>query len=257
MTSWDPQLYLRFGENRTRASIDLVARIALAEPRRIIDLGCGPGNSTAILRGRWPNAEITGQDSDPEMLTAASQSDAGIRWIQGDAGSWGPGETYDLVFSNAMIHWLPDHAALVPRYFQAVAAGGALAVQVPLHTQSLLHREVLAIADEPRWRDATRNALRAIGHHDAEFYYDVLCRLTERIDLWVTEYCQVMAGPEAILAWIKGSGLRPFLAALSGDADRQQFEAALLERLTASYPRQPDGRVLFPYRRLFFIAYRP
>src|SRR5262245_50753128 len=110
MATWDPQLYLRFGEDRTRPSADLVARIALAEPRRIIDLGCGPGNSTAILRARWPDAEVAGLDSDPAMIEAAEKTDTGVHWVRGDAATWGPGEAFDLVFSNAMIQWLLDHA---------------------------------------------------------------------------------------------------------------------------------------------------
>jgi len=256
MASWDPQLYLRFADDRTRPSADLVARVVLTAPRRIIDLGCGPGNSTALLRARWPDAEVVGLDSDPAMLATAEKSDPGVRWVRGDAGTWGPGEALDLVFSNAMIQWLPDHAALIPRLWQGVAPGGSLAVQVPVHTRSPLHQAILAVADKPRWRDATRDARGAIVHHEADFYYDVLCQLTDQIDLWVTEYCHVYDGPEAIVTWIKGTGLRPFLAALASDADREAFEAALLGRVTASYPRRRDGRVVFPFRRLFFVASR-
>jgi trans-aconitate 2-methyltransferase len=254
--SWNPELYLRFGEDRTRPSVDLVARVELAAPYRIIDLGCGPGNSTAILRSRWPEADITGLDNDPAMLQAAALTDPRTTWIQGDAGNWSPGEPFDLVYSNAMIQWLPDHATLIPRLFQGVAEGGALAVQVPVHTHSPLHQDILQVADDPRWRTATREASGAIVHHDADFYYDVLCALAPRIDLWVTEYCHVLERPEAILAWIQGTGLRPFLAALPSDADRQDFERQLLDRLRRSYPRRRDGRVVFPFRRLFFIAYR-
>lgn len=256
MASWNPGLYLQFGAERTRPAADLAARVAVAEPRRVIDLGCGPGNSTAVLRARWPSAEVLGLDGDAAMLAAAAQTDASVRWVQGDAANWGPGEAYDVVFSNAVLQWLPDHAALVPRLFRAVAPGGALAVQVPTHYQSALHRHILEVADDPRWRDRVHNARTAILTHDAAFYYDALCTLAAHVDLWETEYDHVMSDAAAILTWIKGTGLRPFLGALADESERQQFEAELLERLAESYPRRRDGRVLFPFRRLFFVAYR-
>lgn len=256
MITWDPQLYLRFGADRTRPAVDLSARVETAQPRRVIDLGCGPGNSTAVLRARWPAADIVGLDNDAEMLAAASKSDAAVRWLHSDAATWQPDTAYDVVFSNAMLQWLPDHAAAIPRLFGAVAPGGAMAVQVPVHLHSALHRHIVDIADQPKWRDPTRHARGAIVAHEAEFYYDVLCSLAARIDLWVTEYCHIMDDPEAIVAWIRGTGLRPFLNALPSDEDRRQFEAALLERVTASYPRRLDGRIVFPFRRLFFVAYR-
>jgi trans-aconitate 2-methyltransferase len=142
------------------------------------------------------------------------------------------------------------------RFFAAVATGGALAVQLPTHRVSLLHRDLVEVAELAEWRETTRHVQHAIVQNDAGFYYDILSALAERVDLWETEYWHVMSGPAAILDWIRGTGLRPFLAALTTDAERRRFEAALLERLTASYPRRSDGRVLFPFRRVFFVAYR-
>ncbi|MEX2169078.1 MAG: methyltransferase domain-containing protein [Pirellulales bacterium] len=256
MESWNPSLYLKFGAERTRPAGDLVARIDVPKPRRVIDLGCGPGNSTAILRARWPSAETTGLDSDAAMLAAAAKSDPEVRWVQGDAANWEPTELYDVVFSNAMLQWLPNHAAVVPRLFGAVAPNGALAVQIPAHLESALHLHILEVANEPEWREDTRAARGAIGSHDPGFYYDLLCPLGERIDLWETEYDHVMNGPEDILTWIRGTGLRPFLNALASEQERQRFESLLLERVAVSYPRRRDGRVLFPFRRLFLVAYR-
>jgi trans-aconitate 2-methyltransferase len=254
--SWEPNLYLKFGSERTRPAVDLAARIEVADPRRVIDLGCGPGNSTAVLRARWPSAEITGLDSDPAMLAVAAASDAGVRWVQGDVAHWEPHERYDVVFSNAMLQWVPNHAGILPRLIRAVAPAGALAVQIPTHLESALHRQIIEIANEPQWREATRNAQQAIVTHDAGYYYDLLCNEAKRIDLWETEYDHVMDRPEDILTWIRGTGLRPFLSALSSDEDRQQFESLLLNRVAESYPPQRDGRILFPFRRLFFVAYR-
>ncbi|QEL16023.1 methyltransferase domain-containing protein [Limnoglobus roseus] len=256
MSAWDPQLYLTFSSERTQPSVDLAARVQVAEPRRVIDLGCGPGNSTAVLKARWPSAAVTGLDSDPEMLATAAQADPTTHWLQADAATWQPDETYDVVFSNAMLQWLPGHADAVTRFFRAVAPGGALAVQVPTHQFSPLHRHIVEVASDPKWPTSLRGVRNAIHGHDVGFYYDLLSPLVERVDLWETEYCHVLAGPEAILTWIRGTGLRPFLNALPTDADRREFEADLLAKVTTSYPRRPDGRVLFPFRRLFFIGYR-
>lgn len=256
MPDWDPKLYMTFGAERTRPAVDLAARVAVAAPRHVVDLGCGPGNSTAVLRARWPAAAVTAIDNDPAMIAVAERTDPAVRWERGDAGAFAPAEPFDVVFSNAVLQWLPDHAALAPRLFAAVAAGGALAVQLPAHLHSPLHRHILEVAARPAWADTLRNVGHGIVAHDAGFYYDVLAPLAARVDLWETEYGHVMDGPDAILTWIRGTGLRPFLAALPDDAARGRFEAELLERVAASYPRRRDGRVLFPFRRLFFVAYR-
>jgi trans-aconitate 2-methyltransferase len=255
MSPWNPHLYLQFGTERTQSAIDLVSRIDVPAARRVIDLGCGPGNSTAVLRRRWPEALIVGLDSDAAMLAAAEKSDSNVRWELGDAATWDPAEPFEVVFSNAMLQWVPNHAEVVPRWFRAVEPGGVLAVQIPNHYRSELHRQILEVADEPEWRDATHGARSAIGTDDAAFYYHVLSPLAERVDLWETEYHHVMNGPEDILNWIRGTGLRPFLNSLADDEQRIRFETLLLERVTHCYPRQVDGKVLFPFRRLFFVAY--
>jgi trans-aconitate 2-methyltransferase len=257
MSAWDPALYLTFSAERTRPAVELAARVLVTAPRSVVDLGCGPGNSTAVLRSRWPSAFITGVDNDFAMLEAAERTDSTVRWVRADANTWAPTNAYDVVFSNALLQWLPDHASTVRRFFAAVAPGGALALQLPMHLASSLHRHVLEVAGLPRWKSVTRGARRAISRHSATFYYDALCSATPQLDLWETEYHHVVSNPQAIVDWIRGTGLRPFLSVLATDAERRAFEAALLARVTASYPTRPDGRVLFPFRRLFVIAYRP
>jgi trans-aconitate 2-methyltransferase len=254
--NWNPSHYLTFDRERTQPAIDLAARVELAEPRTVLDLGCGPGNSAAVLKARWPTAELAGLDNDPEMLAAAAKADSGVRWIRADAATWRPDAAYDVVFSNAMLQWLPDHAEAVRRFFGAVAPGGALSVQVPSHAESALHKNILELANEPHWRDPLRTVHGAIHGRDPAFYYDALAPLAKRIDLWETEYNHVLAGPEAILTWIRGTGLRPFLHALPDEDTRRRFEEELLERVTLAYPRRPDGKVLFPFRRLYFVVYR-
>ena len=254
--SWDPELYLRFDRERTQPAIDLAARIEADKPRRIIDLGCGPGNSTAVLRSRWPTAELTGLDSDEEMLLAARQSYPTVHWIQGDAVAWQSTSNFDVVFSNALLQWLPDHAAVIARWFAAIKPGGALAVQIPVNFKSPVHQHILEVADDPRWKDLTGSTRRALYASEPNDYYDILSPLTNQFDLWVTEFCHVLAGPEKIVDWMRGTGLRPFLSVLPSDDERRIFEAEFLDKVTASYPRQSDGKVIFPFRRLFFIAYR-
>jgi len=255
MSAWDPQKYLQFAAERTRPAVELAARVAVDRPKHVIDLGCGPGNSTAVLRARWPAAQITGLDRDEAMLVTARQADSTVRWLAGDAARWhGDGE-FDVVFSNAMLQWLPDQPAVLLRWLHAVRPGGALAVQLPNHRRSAVHRCMLEVADDPRWRDRMAAATRAVETHAADFYYDALCRSARCIDAWETEYQHVVAGPESVLEWIRGTGLRPFLTALPDEMSRRQFERALTARLAVAYPRRADGRVLFAFRRVFVIAY--
>ena len=256
MTGWNPDLYLTFGGERTRAAADLLARVPVAAPARAVDLGCGPGNSTALLRARWPAADITGLDNDPAMLAAARVSDPGVRWVEGDAAAWEADAANDVVFSNATLQWLPDHAMVLRRWFAAVAPGGALAVQLPVaHPRSPLHRIVQEVAALPEWAATTAGCDTAVCHEPG-FYYDALSGEAARIDVWETEYSHVMDGPAAIVTWLRATRLRPFLAALPDNDTRSRFEAALLDRLTAAYPRRADGRVLFPFPRLFVVATR-
>jgi trans-aconitate 2-methyltransferase len=256
MANWDAELYLRFGRERTQAAIDLAARVELTTPARVADLGCGPGNSTAVLRARWPAAVVVGVDSSPEMIAAARTSDPAGRWVLGDLATWADDRPFDVVYSNAALQWVPNHAAVFPRLFGLVAPGGALAVQIPAHFESPLHRLMEQIADRPGWHGNPSSAKRALTVERPGFYYDALSPLSSRLDLWVTEYLHVMDDPSAIVEWIRGTGLRPFLAACANDAERAEFERELLRGVEQAYPRQADGRVLFPFRRLFVVAYR-
>jgi trans-aconitate 2-methyltransferase len=253
---WDAGLYLKFASERTRPSLDLIERIQLARPRRIIDLGCGPGNSTEPLWIRWPDATVVGLDRSPQMIEAARKTYATRTWLVGDVRSWRAGEPFDLVFSNATLQWVPDHAAVCTQIFDQVASGGALAVQMPAHYESPLHAEIVAVSRHPAWNDRLEGARNALTKHPASFYYDTLAPAASRVDVWETIYYHIVDGPQAVLDWFRGTGFRPYLAALHSDEERLRFEALLLERYQLSYPPRPSGKVLFPFRRLFFIAYR-
>ena len=255
MHQWDAGQYLSYADERTRPAFDLLARLDLA-PRRIIDLGCGPGNSTTLLQARWPAAAVTGLDASADMLEAARRDHAAIDFVAGDIARWEPSVAYDLVFSNAALQWVGDHGRLVPRLLAAVAPGGALAVQMPRNHDFLTHALMRQVAAEGPWRKRLAGARDPSPVNPPEFYYDCLAPKSARVVLWETNYIQVMAGVAAIIAWLKGTGLRPFLARLDAGEQRLFLDryAALLE---TAFPPRPDGRILLPYPRLFFIATAP
>ena len=253
---WNPETYLSFASERTQPALDLVTRITLPEPRRIIDLGCGPGNSTQLLQQRWPTAEITGLDNSPEMLATARKAHPTWRWVQGDTAEWTSPTPYDLIFSNAALQWVPRHTEVLPRLLQQVTANGALAVQMPATYHAPVHGLMRDLAKDPAWRDRLRPATRAVLVEKPPFYYDLFSQLVSRLDIWETEYIHALDQHEGIVDWMRGTGLRPYLEALASDDQRTRFESLLLDEIRRVYPRQRDGRVLFPFRRLFFIAYR-
>ncbi|MGD0359777.1 MAG: methyltransferase domain-containing protein [Bryobacteraceae bacterium] len=259
MPAWSPSQYLKFAEERARPCHDLVARIAASSVRRVIDLGCGPGNSTAVLADRWPGVEITGLDNSAEMIARARRDYPTQSWVAGDIAAWAAGADgqFDIVFSNAALQWADDHAALFPRLFSRVAPGGALAAQIPGNIDALPHRLMRDVAASPRWsRLFPPGSVREWHHHEMDFYYDALAPLAARLDLWATEYLHILPDTEAIVEWYRGTGLRPFLELLETDADRQRFAADYLASLRPHFPPRPAGGVLFPFRRIFLIAYR-
>ncbi len=256
MHAWDAGQYLRFADERTRPALDLLARLDLAAPRQIVDLGCGPGNSTALLRERWPEAALTGLDNSAEMLMAARRDHPGIDFVAGDMAEWSPPAPYDLVFSNAALQWVGDHPRLLPRLMAGVAAGGALAVQMPRNHDFQTHALMRQVAAEGPWRDRLADARDPSPVQPPEFYYDCLAPLCRRVILWETNYIQVMDGIPAIIAWLHGTGLRPFLARLDA-AEKEQFLDRYAALLAEAFPVRVDGKVLLPYPRLFVIATAP
>jgi trans-aconitate 2-methyltransferase len=259
MPTWDAEQYLRFDDERTRPCRELAARVAIADPDRVIDLGCGPGNSTAVLAERWPKAELTGLDSSPEMVVAARRADPRPAWRVGDIAAWANenGQTYDVVFSNAALQWVDDHPGVFPKLLNHVAPGGALAIQMPGNFDAAAHRIMRELTASPVWRDRfPTRGVREWYVHDLATYYDILAPAAA-VDIWQTEYLHILADSAAIVEWYKGTGLRPFLDALADDEQRADFLAQYLQCIHQAYPAQRDGRVIFPFRRFFLIAYRP
>jgi trans-aconitate 2-methyltransferase len=255
MPTWNPAQYLKFDDERTQPCRDLTQRIRLEKPRTIVDLGCGPGNSTQVLAARWPDAVITGIDSSKEMIVSARKSDAKIAWKVDDIGSWRAEEPVDIIFSNAAFQWVPDHGRVLPRLLAEVVPGGALAFQVPANIDAPAHEAMRELAASPNWKARFPKSVREWFVHAPAFYYDLLAPAASRVEMWTTDYLHVLDGPESIVEWYRGTGLRPFLDALE-PAERERFAADYLERIARAYPRQPNGRVLFPFHRLFVIAYR-
>ncbi len=258
VTTWDTKLYLTFEEERNQPCRDLLARIRISAPARIVDLGCGPGNSTAILRARWEDADLTGVDSAPEMLASARQTASDVHWTLGDLRSWTPAGAYDLVFSNAALQWVPEHAGLIPRLWSWVAPGGALAFQVPVRTtppaawvRALERARARSGGDTAPLENVERSEVLSPAE-----YFELLAPTAARVDLWDTEYDHVLPGPDAIVEWTRGTALREYLARLADDATRTRFLSAYREEIRREYPLRHGGRVVFPFDRRFVLAYR-
>ncbi|MGI5167226.1 trans-aconitate 2-methyltransferase [Spirillospora sp. CA-253888] len=252
---WDPAQYGVFGDERGRPFAELLGRVRLAAPRRVVDLGCGSGELTAALARRWPDAEIHGIDSSPEMIESArAHQDARTRFEVGDVTAWRPAAPVDLIVSNAVLHWVPEHADLLPRWGEALAPGGVLAFQVPGNFDAPSHALLRELCESPRWRDPLAGAVRRDPVRDPAGYLDLLAPLGYAVDAWETTYAQVLQGDDPVLEWVKGTALRPVLARL-GPGDTDDFLQEYGARLREAYPPASYGTV-FPFRRIFAVARR-
>jgi trans-aconitate 2-methyltransferase len=256
MADWNPGLYLRFERERTQPVRDLVARLEVRQPSRVLDIGCGPGNSTAVLKDRWPEAAVTGLDNSRAMIEKARRSRADIEWLEADAASdLSHLGFFDVVLANASLQWLPDHQALLPRLFRSIVPGGALAVQIPQFDRMPSAQAIRETTRQAGFASFFTDFDDALHRLQDAAYYDVLSELSRAVDLWVTHYHHVMEDHAAIIEWMKSTALRPYLDQLPS-IHQETFLAAVLSRLKDVYPTQRDGRVLFVFKRLFFIAYR-
>ncbi len=254
---WDANQYNKFAAERARPSDDLLAQVerSAAGTRRIIDLGCGPGTLTRQLAERWSGAHVVGIDSSPDMLAKAQPlAIAGrLEFVQADLSQWSPSEPVDFIFSNAALHWIDDHEALLRRLARWLAPGGTLAVQMPNRFDGPIQRAIDEVSADRRWAAS----LAGVGLHKGsvqpiEWYARRLEDLRFSVNAWETTYVHVLRGKDPVLEWFRGSGLRPLLARLN-EADREQFSAELADRFRALYPSR-NGTTLFPMPRLFFVA---
>ena len=252
---WDPAQYLRFAGHRLRPALDLLNRIVLAQPETVTDLGCGAGNVTGWLAQRWPAADVTGIDGSAAMLEKAAEALPDVRWQQADIAAWAPDRPQHLVYSNAALHWLPDHETLFPKLVNGLAPGGVLAVQMPRNFGEPSHTAMADAARDGPWIETLEPTLKPAPVHEPAFYRGLLAPLAADVDLWETTYFQVLEGENPVAEWTKGTWLKPMLDALDGDW-REGFEGAYRARVAAAYPPGPDGRTLFPFKRLFIVARR-
>ena len=254
--SWNPAQYAKFSDQRTRPALDLLARVPSDAVSTVVDLGCGAGNITEKMVERWPGAQVIGVDGSTEMLAVARQRNSSISWVEADLGRWSIPGGADVVYSNAALHWLTDHDFLFPHLAEQLRAGGVLAVQMPRNFDAPSHMIAQDLANESRWGDKLVHLIRPAPVKEPGFYYELLVDRFARVELWETEYIQVLHGDNAVLEWIKGSWLRQFLVALDPDQGAA-FERSYAERATRAYPPRRDGTTILPFRRLFMIAVRP
>jgi trans-aconitate 2-methyltransferase len=253
MIKWDPQAYLAAADERARPFLDLTARIGATDPRAVVDLGCGPGNLTMLLRERWPHAQLRALDSSPDMVAAARA--IGIDAVIGDVAEWMPQPEDDVVVCNAVLHWVPGHADLLRRWAAALSPDAWLAFQVPGNFTAPSHQVIRDQTDAPRWR-----RLSGLLHGpDAVLtparYAAALVEAGCTVDAWETTYLHQLRGRDAVLRWLTGTTLRPVRSALD-DTEWAQFTAELALRLAAAYPAEPDGSTWVPFRRIFVVARR-
>ena len=249
---WDPQRYREFGDHRERPFHDLLARVGAQHPRRVVDAGCGPGTLTPLLARRWPRAQVEAFDSSPEMVAAAREVVVDAR--VDDVRTWAPPPDTDVLLTNAVLQWVPEHPDIIASWVGRLGAGAWLAVQVPGNFGAPSHVLVRRLAAEPRWAGALGGVLRgAETVLEPAGYAELLTTAGCAVDVWETTYSQRLEGEDPVLAWITGTALRPVRAALD-DEGWAGFRAELAPRLREAYPRATDGGTWFPFRRLFAVA---
>jgi len=254
--SWNPTLYRRFEDERTRPAQDLLSRVGLEKATQVVDLGCGPGNSTELLVERFAGARVLGTDTSEAMLESARLRLPNCEFELGDVSSWQPHTQPDLIFANAVLQWVPAHEQLFPRLFAALAKGGVLAVQMPDNLQEPSHRSMREVASKGPWSSVLADATRARAPiPPPEAYYDWLAADAASIDIWRTTYQHPMASPADIVDWVRATGLRPFIDPLS-DALRAGFLLEYEQRIAEAYPTRADGKRLLAFPRLFIVARR-
>lgn len=257
-TRWDPDQYLRYGDERGRPFSDLIARVGHPHPKRVVDLGCGPGTTTAQLLDRWPDAHILGVDSSEDMISHAQavQVAGHLDFELGDLRDWEPSGPVDVLLCCATFQWVPGHVELFPRLIRSLSPAGVFAFQVPANFDQPSHTLLYELAASQRWSDLLGQLMRPQPVLEPAGYLAALMDSGAAADVWSTTYLHVLHGADAVLEWVRGTALRPFLSALdaAGEGAADEFLAAYSASLRAAYPQDPHGRTIFPFRRIFAVA---
>jgi trans-aconitate 2-methyltransferase len=274
---WDPGTYLRFGSERARPFFDLLSQVGADDPGFVADLGCGPGNLTAVLAARWPGARVLGVDSSPEMIAAAraeletAEAEAAegaaaqaagpgaaavpagrLEFRLADIRTWQPGQPVDVITCNAVLQWIPGHRELLTSWVRWLAPGGWLAFQLPGNFDQPSHTILRELAGTPRWRPLLEGVQLNRQAGDPADYLALLAGAGCEVDAWETTYLHVLPGEDAVVDWYRGSGLRPVLSALP-PAEAEEFLAGYRDSIRVAYPPAPYGTVL-PFRRVFVVG---
>ncbi|HEB0855912.1 MULTISPECIES: trans-aconitate 2-methyltransferase [Citrobacter] len=250
MADWNPSLYLQYASERTRPAAELLSRVALENARTVVDLGCGPGNSTTLLHQRWPSARIIGVDSSPNMLNEARKALPDCHFVEANISKFRPEQSFDLLYANASLQWVPDHYELFPQLVSLLNYNGVLAVQMPDNWQEPTHVLMREVAYEQGYPDRGRTPLPGV-----HAYYDILTEAGCDVDIWRTTYYHIMESHQSIIDWVSSTGLRPWLQELS-ESEQRNYLARYHELLQEQYPLQENGNILLAFPRLFIVARR-
>ena len=257
MPTWDPDIYERYKAYRDRPALDLMLQIPTdIDPKEIWDLGCGTGEHAALLARRHPKAAVHGLDSSPDMLAAARKREQTVDWVEASIADWAPDIAPDLVFTNAALQWLPDHASLYPRLMSQLAPGGVFACQTPTPYETRHHSILREVAESGPWTEKLKSARLISPTPSQDDYYGWLSPLSAWVDIWTTTYLHVLEGDDPVVEWMRGTALRPYLDALPDAAEQEAFLDEFRSRIAKAFPPQAGGETLFPFQRLFIVAQR-
>ncbi|MCK2213237.1 trans-aconitate 2-methyltransferase [Actinomadura sp. ATCC 31491] len=249
---WDPVTYAVYADERSRPFIELISRVGAVDPDYVVDAGCGSGELTAQLATRWPRATVEGFDSSPAMITKARQLDTSVRFAVADVATWRPDRPVDVIVSNAVLQWVPDHRSVLEHWMEALAPGGWLAFQVPGNFDAPSHFAIRELCASRTWSDQLGDYGRGVPVDDPVEYVDLLNQGGTQVDAWETTYIHVLKGEDPVLNWVSGTALRPILDRLD-QGDRRRFTSELGEMLARLYPARSYGTP-FPFRRIFVVA---
>lgn len=257
MKDWDPGHYLKFRSERTQPSIDLVGKIHCdLPPENIIDIGCGPGNNTQVLKQRWPNANVLGIDNSPNMINKAKAEYPDMHWHVADIATFETDQKFDLVYSNATIQWIPNHEELLPKMATLLRNKGIIAVQIPQFRDMPIGQTIDIVSKKEQWNYKVAHCRNLFTYNPYTIYYDILARFFTKIEMWETFYLHEMESHEAIIDMVKSAGMKPYMDALLDENEKENFAQEILSQIKLKYPTQKNGNVLFPFKRLFFVGYR-
>jgi trans-aconitate 2-methyltransferase len=254
MKDWNPDEYLVFKNERTQPSIDLVEKIDLKNPKNIIDIGCGTGNSTQILLNKWSDSVIIGLDSSISMIEKAKKDYPNQTWIHGNAENITDKNKYSLVFSNAALQWMDNHEILIPKLWKIVEDNGALAAQIPNLKTMPIYEVINNVLNKNKWNNCVKK--QELNYNELSYYYELLSQYTKEFVLWETNYFHILPSIQRIVDFVHATTLRPYLEQLNSEEEKKEFEEDILEECKKYYKKQSNGNILFPFHRIFIIAYK-